>query len=56
VEFVTEHAAQPDDDHGGEFAYGLEIILEGIERGRRDSRPQLGSSPEMTSQPDARPT
>jgi AcrR family transcriptional regulator len=56
VEFVAEHVAQPGDDHADEFEYGLEIVLEGIERGRRDSRPQLGSSPEMTSQPAARPT
>lgn len=56
VEFIAEHVAQPGDDHADEFEYGLEIVVEGIERARRDSRPQLGSSPEMTSQPDARPT
>ena len=56
VEFIAEHVAQHGEDHADGFEYGLEIVLEGIERGRRDSRPQLGSSPEMTSQPAARPT
>lgn len=56
VEFIAEHVAQPGYDHGDEFEYGLEIVLDGIERARRHSRHQLGSSPETTSQPDARPT
>jgi len=55
VEFITEHVAQPGYDHGDEFEYGLGIVLEGIERARRHSRHQLGSRPETTSQPDARP-
>lgn len=56
VEFIAEHVAQPGYDQDDEFEYGLEIILEGIERARRHSRHQLGSSPETTSHPDARPT
>jgi len=56
VELMTEHVAQQGDDYGDEFGYGLEIVLEGIERARRQPRPQLGSSPDTTSQPDARPT
>jgi AcrR family transcriptional regulator len=55
VEFVTDHVAQPRYDFGSEFEYGLEVILEGIERARH-SRHQLGSRPETTSQPDGRPT
>jgi hypothetical protein len=55
VEFIEVNVAQHGNDHADGFEYGLEIVLEGIER-RRDSRPQLGSSPEMTSQPAARPT
>ena len=39
VEFIAEHVAQPGYDYGDEFEYGLEIILEGIER-TRQSRPQ----------------
>lgn len=45
VEFVTEHVAQPGYDYGSEFEYGLEIILEGIERAQQ-SRHQLGSGPD----------
>ena len=55
TEFIAEHVAQPGYDRGDEFGYGLEIVLEGIERARRHSGHQLGSSPETTSQPAARP-
>jgi AcrR family transcriptional regulator len=34
VEFITEHAMSPGYDHGSEFEYGLEIILDGLERVR----------------------
>jgi AcrR family transcriptional regulator len=34
VEYITEHAMQPGYDHGGEFEYGLEVILGGLERAR----------------------
>jgi hypothetical protein len=56
VEYMTEHVAHPDYDYRDEFEAGLEIVLEGLERARRHSRHQLGSRPETTSQPDARPT
>ena len=56
VELIGEHVGQPGYDHGDEFEFGLETILEGIERARRHSRHQLGSNPETTSQPHARPT
>ena len=32
VEFITEHAMKPGYDYGDEFEYGLDIILEGLER------------------------
>jgi AcrR family transcriptional regulator len=32
VEFITEHAMRPGYDYGDEFEYGLDIILEGLER------------------------
>ena len=34
VEFITEHAMKPGYRYGDEFQYGLDLILEGIERGR----------------------
>ena len=37
VESVTEHVAQPGRDNDEAFAYGLEIVLDGIERARGDS-------------------
>jgi AcrR family transcriptional regulator len=32
VEFITEHAMKPGYDYGDEFEYGLDLILEGLER------------------------
>jgi AcrR family transcriptional regulator len=32
VEFIAEHAMKPGYDYGNEFEYGLDIILEGLER------------------------
>jgi AcrR family transcriptional regulator len=34
VEFVTEHAMKPGYDYGDEFEYGLDLILDGLERDR----------------------
>ena len=34
VEFITEHAMKPGYHYGDEFEYGLDLILDGIERGR----------------------
>ena len=31
VEFLSEHVMQPGYDYGDEFAYGLELILDGLE-------------------------
>ena len=32
VEFITEHAMKPGYDYGDEFEYGLDVILDGLER------------------------
>jgi AcrR family transcriptional regulator len=34
VEFITEHAMKPGYEYGDEFEYGLDLILDGIERRR----------------------
>ena len=34
VEFITEHAMKPGYDYGDEFGYGLDLILDGLERAR----------------------
>jgi AcrR family transcriptional regulator len=34
VEFITDHALKPGYDHGNEFEYGLDVILDGLERAR----------------------
>ena len=31
-EFVTDHVMQPGYDHGGEYTYGLDLILTGLEK------------------------
>ena len=35
VEFITEHAMKPGYDYGDEFEYGLDLILDGLERVRQ---------------------
>jgi AcrR family transcriptional regulator len=35
LEFITEHAMKPGYDYGDEFAYGLDLILDGIARARK---------------------
>jgi AcrR family transcriptional regulator len=34
VEFIAEHAMKPGYDYGDEFVYGLDVILDGLERAR----------------------
>ena len=34
IEFTTEHILQPGYDYGDEFAFGLDLILDGLERAR----------------------
>jgi AcrR family transcriptional regulator len=35
AELTTEHVLQPGYDYGDEFAFGLDLILDGLERARR---------------------
>lgn len=34
VEFITEHAMKPDYDYADEFEYGLDLVLDGLDRVR----------------------
>jgi AcrR family transcriptional regulator len=34
VEFIADHATKPGYDYGDEFEYGLEVILDGLEKAR----------------------
>ena len=34
VEFIAEHAMKPGYDYGDEFEYGLDLVLDGLERAR----------------------
>ena len=37
VEMAADHVLRPGYDHAGEFDWGLEIVLEGLERTARDA-------------------
>ena len=37
VEFITDHAMKPGYDYGDEFEYGLDLILDGLERLREEA-------------------
>jgi AcrR family transcriptional regulator len=37
VEFITEHAVEPGYDYGDEFEYGLDVILDGLDRARNQA-------------------
>ena len=49
------HALKPGYDYLDEFEYGLDAILDGLERALDAPRLQLGSSSPTTSHPEARP-
>ncbi|MGZ4566052.1 MAG: TetR/AcrR family transcriptional regulator C-terminal domain-containing protein, partial [Blastococcus sp.] len=36
TELAVEHALQPDYDYGDEFEFGLDLILDGLDRARRE--------------------
>jgi AcrR family transcriptional regulator len=48
-------AMRPGYNYGDEFEYGLDLILDGLQRAAGSSPAELGSSPPTTSQPEARP-
>ena len=52
---MIEHAMKPGYAYGDEFEFGLDLILDGLERAAGSSRSELGSSSPTTSQPSARP-
>ena len=37
VEFISEHAIMPGYDYGDEFEYGLDVVLDGLERARGEA-------------------
>lgn len=37
VEFIAEHAMKPGYNYGDEFVYGLDVILDGLERARNQA-------------------
>ncbi|MGY1725688.1 TetR/AcrR family transcriptional regulator [Geodermatophilus sp. SYSU D01062] len=37
AEFTTEHVLRPGYDYGAEFGYGLDLVLDGLERALRDT-------------------
>jgi AcrR family transcriptional regulator len=39
ADFITEHAMKPGYDYGDEFEYGLDVILDGLERSRPTPTP-----------------
>jgi AcrR family transcriptional regulator len=43
VAFITEHAMKPGYDFGDEFEYGLDVILDGLERPRRTGPTAVGA-------------
>jgi len=47
MSMIRDHALQPGYDHGEEFAWGLDLILDGLERRLTSS----GSSPIASSRP-----
>ena len=42
TEFTVEHVLQPGYDYGDEFEFGLDLILDGLERAR-DTAPPLSA-------------
>jgi AcrR family transcriptional regulator len=38
VEFISDHASDPGHDYGGDFEYGLDLILDGLERAASRAR------------------
>ncbi len=54
VAIIAEHI-KPGYDYVDEFEYGLDLILDGLQKAAGSSRAELGSSVPTTSQPDARP-
>jgi AcrR family transcriptional regulator len=50
VEFIAGHAMQPGYDYETEFEYGLDVVLDGLERARNAPRPDRRTGTVRTSQ------
>ncbi len=48
AELTLEHVLQPDYDHGDEFEFGLDLILDGLERARDTAQPAPASTGRRT--------
>jgi AcrR family transcriptional regulator len=56
VEFTTAHVIQPGYDFGNEFAFGLEVILDGLTRSLLPHHPNPDSRPAPTETEAAEPS
>ena len=45
TELTVEHVLQPGYDYGNEFLFGLELILDGLDRARETARPGPAPGP-----------
>jgi hypothetical protein len=49
TELTVEHVLQPGYDYGNEFEFGLDLILDGLERARDTAQPQPTSTRRLTN-------
>ena len=49
TELTVEHVLQPGYDHGNEFEFGLDLILDGLERARDTAQPVPASTRRLTN-------
>jgi AcrR family transcriptional regulator len=49
TELTLEHVLQPGYDHGNEFEFGLDLILDGLERARDTAQPVPASTRRLTN-------
>ncbi|HLN70095.1 MAG TPA: TetR/AcrR family transcriptional regulator C-terminal domain-containing protein, partial [Streptosporangiaceae bacterium] len=49
TELTVEHVLQPGYDHGNEFEFGLDLILDGLERARDTAQPEPASTRRLTN-------
>jgi AcrR family transcriptional regulator len=49
IELTVEHVLQPGYDHGNEYEFGLDLILDGLERARDAARSRSASVPRQAT-------
>ena len=54
TELTVEHVLQPGYDYGNEFEFGLDLILDGLERARKATSPRAAGSQRARQQPGLR--